>query len=312
MYMQNNITIEQDKNYLIDTLNKAGIYIKFDEEQELVYLNNFVISYLSKTAVVQNITSLLLDFHYYFQADTDRPLILDVGSEVGTSIIFFKILYPNARIIAFEPHPLAYKKIIENVTRNNLTDVKVINAAVAKEEGETFLYGDANYVNGECNVLGCSVIETWGQQRPFYDTMPIKSVQLSQYINEPIDLLKLDVEGAEYGVFENLEQQNKFQYIKNLVMEIHQWDNTSTEGLLKTLKDNHFIDVGIIGLSNHANFPEDKQAWLKKHDIKISILKANKVVDKVDICSNDLLLKKLFYVNCFNKYLFPPKITQNF
>ncbi len=40
---------------------------------------------------------------YRFKADTDAPLILDCGANIGLSALYFQRLYPKARIMAFEP-----------------------------------------------------------------------------------------------------------------------------------------------------------------------------------------------------------------
>ena len=42
---------------------------------------------------------------------------------------------------------------------------------------------------------------------------------LSQYINSPIDLLKLDIEGAETEVIKEIEP--KLKYVKQIIMEFH-------------------------------------------------------------------------------------------
>ena len=44
---------------------------------------------------------------YWFATDNPRPLILDCGSNIGMAILFFKSLYPDAEITAFEPAPWA-------------------------------------------------------------------------------------------------------------------------------------------------------------------------------------------------------------
>lgn len=48
---------------------------------------------------------LFADACYSFRAQTDSPLIFDCGSNIGLSILFFKKLYPKARVIGFEPDP---------------------------------------------------------------------------------------------------------------------------------------------------------------------------------------------------------------
>src|SRR6478752_2497070 len=40
---------------------------------------------------------------YYFESDNAQPTIIDCGSNIGISVLFFKRLFPQCRIIAFEP-----------------------------------------------------------------------------------------------------------------------------------------------------------------------------------------------------------------
>jgi hypothetical protein len=45
---------------------------------------------------------------YSFNASSSYPFIIDCGSNIGLSIIYFKRQYPNARIIGFEPDPMIF------------------------------------------------------------------------------------------------------------------------------------------------------------------------------------------------------------
>src|SRR6516164_4426665 len=54
---------------------------------------NFYIQY--KDEFIQQI--------YHFESSSTNPLIIDGGSNIGMSILYFKRLYPNARIVGFEP-----------------------------------------------------------------------------------------------------------------------------------------------------------------------------------------------------------------
>ncbi len=40
---------------------------------------------------------------YFFETKKDHPLIVDCGANLGDTILYFKWLYPQARIISFEP-----------------------------------------------------------------------------------------------------------------------------------------------------------------------------------------------------------------
>jgi len=72
---------------------------------------------------------------YWFSADTTRPVILDCGSNIGMAILFFKALYPDAEITAFEPAPWACSAMEETIHANALRDVTLYNAALAEQDG---------------------------------------------------------------------------------------------------------------------------------------------------------------------------------
>jgi FkbM family methyltransferase len=75
-----------------------------------------------------------------FQCNTDRPIIVDCGSNIGMSILFFKRLYPKARIIGFEPDPYTFEILSENVYRNALTDVELHQCALGEHDRSITLY----------------------------------------------------------------------------------------------------------------------------------------------------------------------------
>lgn len=72
-------------------------------------------------------------------------LILDCGSNIGMSILYFKHVYPKARIIGFEPDPAIFPYLQENMTRNGLKDVQLVQAALASQEGTLTFYSDSKF-----------------------------------------------------------------------------------------------------------------------------------------------------------------------
>ena len=61
-------------------------------------------------------------------------------------------------------------------------------------------------------------------------SISVKTEKLSRYINNHIDLLKMDIEGAEKEVLMELEKEDKLKYIKNIVIECH---NSNVSDILK-------------------------------------------------------------------------------
>ncbi|MFM9143654.1 MAG: FkbM family methyltransferase, partial [Bacteroidota bacterium] len=52
---------------------------------------------------------------YLFPADKESLVIYDCGSNIGLSLLFFSEKYPNARIEAYEPSPMVFNVLQENI-----------------------------------------------------------------------------------------------------------------------------------------------------------------------------------------------------
>jgi FkbM family methyltransferase len=124
---------------------------------------------------------------YEFTAARPDPLILDCGANIGLSVIYFKHLYPQARITAFEPDQHIFSALQKNVAAFQLSGVELYNRAVwYSEDGLDF------QIEG-----GFS-----GRVARPGDPGPVRvpSVRLRDFLNQPVDFLKMDIEGAEAEV----------------------------------------------------------------------------------------------------------------
>ena len=64
-----------------------------------------------------------------FCSTQPTPRILDCGANVGLASLYFKRLYPQARITAYEADPDIYQCLRNNLRRNGASDVETIQAA---------------------------------------------------------------------------------------------------------------------------------------------------------------------------------------
>lgn len=159
------------------------------------------------------------------------PYILDVGAHIGMATLYFKTLYPKARILAFEPNPNTVELLRSSIEANNLGDVAIVEAAVWEDEGKVPLYIDT--VSGNPWTWGDSLIENlWGSKTPPAPIV-VKSVRLSSYLDQPVDLLKLDIEGVEEEVVR--ECSGRLPVVRNLILEYH--------GTPKTKSTNRFEEI---------------------------------------------------------------------
>ena len=151
---------------------------------------------------------------YWFITDKKEPVIIDCGSHFGQAVIYFKMMYPDAKIICFEPDDHTFSILKHNIESNGIQDVEIHNKAVSDYDGEISFY---NIEDSKSSV----VMSTIKERVPNGVKNVAEATRLSNYINSTIDFLKMDVEGSELLVLKELKESGKLQYIKQMVIEYH-------------------------------------------------------------------------------------------
>ena len=165
---------------------------------------------------------------YKFNCSTTHPLIIDCGANIGLSVVYFKKIFPNSKIIAFEPDPKIFEVLKYNVTAFGYKDVELFNKALWSEEKELdfFMEGaDSGRISNDDKTGAVT---------------KIKSTRLSTFLNQKVDLLKIDIEGAEYEV---LKECSSFLInINKLFVEYHSFaeQEQHLEEILSILKSAGF------------------------------------------------------------------------
>jgi FkbM family methyltransferase len=149
---------------------------------------------------------------YYFRAESAAPVIFDCGANVGMASLYFKWLYPESRVRAFEPDPATFLMLRENVARNNL-DIEVHNCALWDQETEVDFFVDSKNPGG--------LLMSTDSSRAKGAPIKVSARKLSDFIDGTVDFLKLDVEGAEHRVLCDLFQTGKLEAIQQIVIEYH-------------------------------------------------------------------------------------------
>jgi FkbM family methyltransferase len=196
----------------------------------------FKMAHLNLRTLCTLFDEIFVEGGYYIDLGTKRPEIVDCGSNIGMATLFFKKIFPECRITAFEPEPETFGILSRNIAMNGLKDVKAYNFAVSNEEGEISFYSDPE-------VPGSGMMSMMDARSSLGRTQKVRTVKLSDYLDREIDLLKLDVEGAEHQVFQDLDGTGKIRLINNMVIEYHHHMNRSSDNLsplLGTLEKNGF------------------------------------------------------------------------
>jgi len=155
-----------------------------------------------------------------------RPVVIDVGAHVGDYTRDVLECNQGALIFAFEPHPMAYKKLITNVTSNN---IHAFNLAVGNVNGITELY---DYDTEDSSVhasLYKDVIE--GLHKGKSKSYSVNIIKLDDFLQEKdidrIDLLKIDTEGNEYNVLLGVESYLRSNKIRAIHFEFNEMNIVS-------------------------------------------------------------------------------------
>lgn len=152
-----------------------------------------------------NSTDPLVWFSVFIQEDYGASLpfeprvIVDAGAYTGLSAIYFADRYPEAEIIALEPDPENYRLLTRNV--GAFDRIRSVQAALWFEDSELALYRRpeghwASSIHSFALGSVCSKVE-----RPI-SAMRIETL-MSRFAVPQIDVLKVDIEGAEKEVFEH-------------------------------------------------------------------------------------------------------------
>lgn len=193
---------------------------------------------------------------YYFESDSVRPIIVDVGAHIGLSTLYFKTLYPQANIIAIEPLQENFRLLEKNIAANRLSDVAAYQFACGSRDEERDFYIDET---DERWFSSASFLpRAWNNQQQTRK-ISVAVRRLSQYLPGTVDLLKMDVEGAEEEILTELDET--LRSIKRIIFEFHPAYGKNPQ------KIEHLLNVKGFGLRFTQN---DKEvSWQKAKGLLI-------------------------------------------
>lgn len=150
--------------------------------------------------------------NYFFKSTTKNPVIIDCGANIGMSTMYFKNLFPDARIIAFEANPDTYGILKKNIENNNLSNVEVHNVALYDQEKEISFFTSSSNLRASIR-----------KDRGGANELIIPAKKLSDYLKkiEKVDLIKIDVEGAELNIIQDLYDSSLLQKADQYIIEYH-------------------------------------------------------------------------------------------
>jgi FkbM family methyltransferase len=163
------------------------------------------ISFYSPTELLHGLKEIFVD-EIYKQNLPSNPYIIDCGANIGLSVIYMKSKYPLATIIAFEPDERNFELLSNNLGNFGFELVEIRREAVWTENTVLQFASEGSMAS---RIENKSSIKT----------ISVNAIRLKNYINKPIDFLKIDIEGAEYQVINDIA--DNLHFVNHLFLEYH-------------------------------------------------------------------------------------------
>jgi FkbM family methyltransferase len=187
----------------------------------------------SKNALRGTFLQIFEEKIYDFECEAENPVIIDAGANIGLAALFWKTKFKNPQITCFEPSRVVYDVLLKNLAANNFADVRCINKALSNQIGKV------TFTSNE-DQSGSLVME-----KNLEFNYEVETDLLSKYIVGEVDLLKLDIEGAELDVL--LEAKERLTKVKRLFVEYHSFVHRPQQlslilGLLEELNFRYYME----------------------------------------------------------------------
>ena len=182
-----------------------------------------------RTTDVSLFEEIIMNDEYALRPAVPPRVIVDAGANIGLTSVFFANRFPEARIFAIEPEPANFELLKRNVAC--YPKVTPLRAALWKEDGPLQLFDPGS------GAWGFQARESRpGEQG--VGTVPGLTLGslMARCGLDRIDLLKVDIEGAEKEVFE--QSQAWIERVGILMIELHDRDKPGcSEAVQRAVKN---------------------------------------------------------------------------
>lgn len=172
---------------------------------------------------------IFLAEQYNIGFDIKPVTIIDAGANIGFASVYFSRVYPDAKIIAIEPDNENYALLCKNNKDNS--NVECVQAALWNDELGV-------------SITNASTSENRGYMVDKTDNAMISSLTVNgimkAYNLSHIDILKIDIEGAEQEVFEG--DTSWLDKVSVVIIELHdRMRPFSSSSFFKSISEHKFL-----------------------------------------------------------------------
>lgn len=173
------------------------------------YNNKSLVFYLRYVMDIAVLREVFIDNEYAWCPIENPKIIVDLGAHFGDTTLYYHVRFPEAIIIAAEPSPENYARLVKHTS--HIQNIKPVQVAVGGSNGSIEL-------NLGVSSLGHSVMA----RKDSKNSVTVPLITLTDLLQkngiEKADLIKFDVEGAEFDIFKSI---NPADYARAYIGELH-------------------------------------------------------------------------------------------
>jgi FkbM family methyltransferase len=228
----NGFLFAEEQSYFITIFKKTNLKLKLRKNTSDLEVYNQIFSWQAYKSVVDLYNEL------FAEKENIQINILDAGSNIGLSAVYFLNSFKNSKIACIEPETSNFKILEFNLQNFNEENIYKIKGAIWSKN--TFI----KIVSDFRDKLSWSF-----RVEESYDSKEIRAYTINSILAkcqmDYIDILKIDVEGAEKQLFTSAESDVTFlKKTKCLALEIHDEFNCRQDiyAVLQDYKFNYFVE----------------------------------------------------------------------
>ena len=169
--------------------------------------------------------------------------IIDLGANIGLSALFFIKKFPDSHIVAVEPDAVNFSIMEKNLEKFSKS-ISFLQAAIWPTDGEVSLVEEDDD-HASLGAWGYRTEASNGNSGLSVKAVTIPTI-MKQYNMDFVDILKVDIEGAEYELFEK-NYEDWIDKVGLIIIETHDRFKPNSEAMVRKALNGRFDELPMKG-----------------------------------------------------------------